>query len=877
MRQKAFLGLILLLVVGAIVWLLLGPGGAGSRTDLARDGGGPAAPEEGAASPAGAGGPTEAGAARHHPVLFGRPRAEQVGLGGLKGRIATARDDAPVAGARLTLEGAGHGGEKVLRRIETGEDGAFAIAQVPAGEDYVLGIEAEGWPGRSRGAIAVTDGTVTDLATIWLGQKAPLAGVVLGETGGPIAGTRVSVHEGHFSYRDMARDIAGLVTKLDRDPEPVASTVTLHDGTFSFADLDPGPVTLVARVPGFAVGTLEAAVLPGGEPQKPWTVRLMRGAVVAGKVVDPSGRGLAGARVAAVAQNEMSAFLYGRAFTETAADGSFRIDTAAPGGNVMVLVAVPGYPLRMARAQAGSEDLRIVMLPTARVVFRVVLLPQETPLAGADVTVVAGTADSPNSDGSMVAARTGADGRAELTLPVGKVDMAMLTHPDHPLGLWRPDTRMRGFLESDSDGTIPPEGTTIQLGLRAGVVVRGRVLDEAGEAIAGASITPFGGVSLGRPQRSGDDGSFRVATSRASPLVVVEAHGYVTHPVQVAVPSDATEVEKDVTLARAAVVTGRVVDAHGRPVSGAQVKSVGKGGGMGVASSFLEPAPTVTGASGRYVLTSVAPADDVHVMANRAGYVAGATGALKVEPGGSARAPDIVLTEGRTLVVSVRDPDGNAVEDADVEVSFDRADGLVWDPMAEFRGGPRVRTDTVGRARLPGLPLGTAAVTASHPSWASAQKDVTIDEDSPSSVPVDLVLRPSIVVEGRVLDTDGSGLEGAWATASAGGSVVRDQTGADGHFRLEGLPEGTETVRVGKQGYRSEEVSVPPAGRPLEVRLVKLAADVQARMQDLARRMGELYQALQSAKSDAERKALQAEIGDVSQEYQRLQAATGSR
>ncbi|MEN8164840.1 MAG: carboxypeptidase regulatory-like domain-containing protein [Acidobacteriota bacterium] len=277
MLRRFVLPLALVVGVAALAYLLLQ---AGVDTDpsrsLSRDGGeadtGARDPLAGEATGAG-----QRGEPRHSPRLFGRPREERVGLGGLRGRILQADDHAPVVGAKLSLEGTGNGGEAVLRRLVSGEDGAFTIPDVPAGDDYVLTVLPNGAPGRVRGSVAVQDGALTDLGTLWIGERAALGGIVLDAQAGRISGALVRVHEGHFTFGALLQDPAKL-----------------------FESLDAEPVTLVASFPGQASAFLAAVVVADGGTKAPWTLTLAPGTRVAGTVVDERGRGIYGACVAVI-------------------------------------------------------------------------------------------------------------------------------------------------------------------------------------------------------------------------------------------------------------------------------------------------------------------------------------------------------------------------------------------------------------------------------------------------------------------------------------------------------------------------------------------------------------------------------------------------
>jgi hypothetical protein len=150
---------------------------------------------------------------------------------------------------------------------------------------------------------------------------------------------------------------------------PAEGLTTAADGTFRFARLVPGSgVRYVVEVSakGHSGRRSAAFAVSAGRTQRLADLVLPASAVVAGTVVDPSGRPLADVRVGVVAGQGDS--LLRPPPVVTARDGRFRL-VGLPGGPVELearrFVAgqpkpEPGAQTRV-RVEAGGRDVRIVL------------------------------------------------------------------------------------------------------------------------------------------------------------------------------------------------------------------------------------------------------------------------------------------------------------------------------------------------------------------------------------------------------------------------------------------------------------------------------------------------------------------------------------
>lgn len=130
---------------------------------------------------------------------------------------------------------------------------------------------------------------------------------------------------------------------LDVEPEglpknwlKVAKATTDAEGRYRFEDLKPGPLRMAARAPGFAPRYIEHLNLPDRAEFHAPDIRLERGVVLAGRVIDRQGHGVSGARLLAEREdggegNFVSVPGRGVPVATTSEDGAFRIDELAAG------------------------------------------------------------------------------------------------------------------------------------------------------------------------------------------------------------------------------------------------------------------------------------------------------------------------------------------------------------------------------------------------------------------------------------------------------------------------------------------------------------------------------------------------------------------
>jgi hypothetical protein len=273
-----------------------------------------------------------------------------------------------------------------------------------------------------------------------------------------------------------------------------------------------------------------------------------------------------------------------------------------------------------------------------------------------------------------------------------------------------------------------------------------------------------------------DDGSFQIiATDEAHNLVGIG-------PTVAAVPT-ASQAGLQVALDPGQTLVGRVVDATGAAVAGAQVTTMW-GGRRPVSSVATESA-----ADGSYRLQGLLPGrhwvSAQHPRLGRAGeetnIVAGRPHTLTVSLGATP------ANEFAAIGV-VRDAGGRPVSGA-----------LVRTERASMRGyaDRGAETDDQGNFRITGVPGDTATLVAWHPTVGVGR--APLRRTGERIEPTELRLSPGVSIVGHVLYEDGAPAAGVSVAVTRQTYPMfydSDTTAPDGSFAVRNLAEGNYNVQA---------------------------------------------------------------------------------
>jgi carboxypeptidase family protein len=299
--------------------------------------------------------------------------------------------------------------------------------------------------------------------------------------------------------------------------------------------------------------------------------------------------------------------------------------------------------------------------------------------------------------------------------------------------------------------------------------------------------------------RTGADGlaSFEGAIAGGARLVVDDDFRFVSLDELVTIDAGSTA-PRDVTVARGALLRGRVVNESGTAIAGATVSESihyepDERRDASWKASFTLPAASpssaITDASGAYALRHVVADSPRWVWARHPDFVTGRSAPIDVVAGSEVSVPDVVLETGGGIAVHVAAKDGAPVAGARVMVR----DG------GDFIDGPRSvgegKTDASGAFRLLSLRPDEYSIAVSTDERPTAWVEgVKVDKDSMAERNV--TLEDGVLLEGVVVDEAGRDVVGAEGLVWGQPTERKFVTGEGGRFRVVGIEAKPTAVTV---------------------------------------------------------------------------------
>jgi protocatechuate 3,4-dioxygenase beta subunit len=334
------------------------------------------------------------------------------------------------------------------------------------------------------------------------------------------------------------------------------------EGRFRIAPLRPGPFVLRIDHPDFSRTSHSVWIPETTTLMDLGEIRLAPAATLEGEVVDEQGRPLQEAQMQLLqartsVHDEATMLVYqsdARSPLATGAEGLFRFERLRAGLRFDLFVSHPGHPASYVSGVEvpRQEPLRIV-LQTGRTLTGRVVDDAGRPVPGASVHRIR------SMEAQRELERTDAEGRFELRL-LKPGPLAFAANAD-------------GFLPQVVRLQIPEKGepSSIEIVLDRGAAVAGRVLDEQGGPVAGATvqvyIVSFEG-SLNQ-YKSVTDGAGRYqieALPRGQHRITVESaeDRMLERGLEI---GDSDIPAFDITLTSGFEVSGRVTDLQGAPAT----------------------------------------------------------------------------------------------------------------------------------------------------------------------------------------------------------------------------------------------------------------------------------------------------------------------
>jgi protocatechuate 3,4-dioxygenase beta subunit len=634
------------------------------------------------------------------------------------------RDGRPVAGARvfaldLKTGTAGQGqiriagSDKAEAEAETEPSGAFRLDGLGPGYFQVMATSAE----QGEALVMGIEGGRRDVF-LRLGGIAGLRGKVIDAGDGtPVAGARV--RESLSGRTTTAGDDGSFELKVPLQPDRDA-----EDTFFLRADhLDYDPWW--------------DRVQAGDEPVE---IRLKHGAGIAGTVVDGKGKPVAGARISIEVPGIPQAFLLlnrqGPGLTTfSEPDGSFFLPSVLPSAPG---VGAPGVELVAWRPGVGrgrttvppaggdaQKEVQIILRPASTLVGRV------TDAAGGPV------------EGALIRLfqETKAVGELKMMLELLPVARGHAGYSDRTgwyrigdldPGSYRLEALAFGLARNVmASVVVGEEETRLDVALEPGGTVSGRVVDPAGDPIAGVEVVAFPAGDGNQPKvegrpdpqemmarefrkvagigvanaRTGQDGTFRIEhLSEGEFRIMARAPG---HPVVEGGPVRCGETLPDLVLAAYGKITGRAVASDGTAIREFDVALTGS----------APPGPFTTNRWGS--LRFVHPEGKFLVEdldAGEYGLTITATDYLpfrkkvRIEPG-QEEVVEAVLEDGASVEGAVRSAeDDQPIAGVKIYVNRENAKDEEWLHKEAW-------SDEAGKFGVRGLPEGKYSVSSWHPDY----------------------------------------------------------------------------------------------------------------------------------------------------------------
>jgi len=708
----------------------------------------------------------------------------------LRGRVVDAEGAGVKAWVRAVKQGT-IGARSYIRAhwrplpFETQSDGRFTIDAVPSGT-LLFSVTVLGRGARSNLPVDAPTKEEVELA-FEDPSGATVGGRIVDTAGKGIAGAKVTV-------RIRPEHAAGYVSTTMR------ATTSAADGTFAVQRLTPG---VIESVVVFAEGYISPGNMGGGMPltlEKPThlDIILARGATIEGRALDPAGQPVVGATVmAARIGGGYGGWNQQLAQTTTDATGKYVL-VDVPLGPGEIKARAEGYyqPPREGQSSPypwmpppsgvgydaedeGQKLQKDVELARGRTISGTVKDEDGKVVAGVRITLrIISGGNYWGFQGGNHPVLSGADGTfAYEGLAPDKtynVMAASETHLADPVKVAVP---------KDKD----PE--PIEIKLRRGASVVGRVTEEDGKPASGATVFCNQG---NRRDVTDGTGAFEITGIKAGKWnVQVSGVNPVPRGARETVTLEAGETLDGIELTMPATLSirGTVEDEEGKPLGGISVRAKREAKGRARGSSYAATSDT----KGHFEIKNLS---DGYYTVWINGSKQQGIGAGSEDVRLTYEEPERVTASGRIL-----DPEGNPVVRGSVRIWYGKGGKRNSNASGTITGG-FFRILFTTNETVVDVEVTRAADATGRPVNYLPERS----KDQDLSANMEVRLTRGQAISGRVTDTAGRGIQGIQIRVQTKGKrnygwygyggKNKARSDDEGHWTVKGLKEGTYTVSV---------------------------------------------------------------------------------
>jgi RNA polymerase sigma factor (sigma-70 family) len=620
-------------------------------------------------------------------------------------------------------------------------------------------------------------------------RVATITGVVLGPSG-PFAGVRVEL------VRTIGRDLFVHPALRDVLPERRLRTVSAADGSFEFADVDRGVgFSIEASAEPDLFGSTSSALRAGDHV----LVTISAFARLTGVVRRTGGEPIAGATVVARTVGGSDVAIERR--TTSDATGRFELERMAVWPVMVQAFTADGGLMPPERVELRSGGVTEVELAVG----------EGFALEG----VVVDERDGHAIPGARIYFATCEDfGHANRdieSVPIAVTDDGgrFRLHAAFEWQLPNLHVSARGYGLQSFDTPKPADpAPRVEVRLRTGRAIVGRVIDATGSPVADAVVHRRGGVDCSQATisirndfgvaRTADDGRFRLedADPRSDHLLTVQHEGFADTEVRVRgdATRDADRDVGDVAVQRGALVAGTVLDAERRPVPYAWVylESEEKPRSTDSRERFREMCfllrrrvGTATREDGTFSFGDVAPGS--WSVTSRDSTVGGARVSVTVQADEILEDLELVIDKGWKISGRVVDDEGRPVTSA--WISVERPPDPSLTPKIENIPSAR-STDLDGTFTFDCVPAGTYRVRARFVGGQRRARHrlapALVEDIDAGRGDVTIVMHDGAFLFGAVKNSDGTNAADARVEVVdlEGRRLERVACGSNGEFEL---------------------------------------------------------------------------------------------